>query len=200
MSKKKPVRRAPAKSTALVRRLVAPKLSRRRDTKVVLESKQQLAQIAGIPLDQGVLGEEAALGARGRVEIKLTKQEELILSMPVDPSAVLIKPTGQPYLSHPTYTQWFNRAFGRLGWAIVPKAKPRMADKTLSCPYVLYIHGKPAAFAMGRNTTRATASRPTVTPTRRRWRARCGAARSAWAWASSSGTSDGCRRSSTSTA
>jgi hypothetical protein len=106
---------------------------------------------AGFPLehDNGTLGEEAALGALGLVEIKLTDAEEAILAQPVPVTAVLIKPTGQPYLSHPSYTQWFNRAFGRLGWAIVPKAKPRMADKTISCPYILYIHGKPAAFALG---------------------------------------------------
>lgn len=131
-TKKKPARKQPG--TALVRRQVtvaAPP--------VLIDS---LAQST-------VLGEEAVLGALGLVEIKLTDLEETILSKPVNPARVLIKPTGQPYLSHPEYTKWFNDAFGRLGWAIVPKAKPRMADKTISCPYVLYIHGKPAAFALG---------------------------------------------------
>lgn len=55
--------------------------------------------------------------------------------------------------SHPAYTRWFNRAFGRLGWAIVPQSKPirTASGKKISvvCPYMLYIHGKPAAFAMG---------------------------------------------------
>ena len=95
------------------------------------------------------LGEEATLGALGLVEVKLTAAEEMVLSSPVDTSQVLMKPTGQPYLSHPTYTRWFNQAFGRLGWAIVPRSKPMRTEKSVVCPYVLYIHGQPAAFAMG---------------------------------------------------
>ena len=116
-----------------------------------------ISHFPAAPADQGVLGEEAALGALGLIEIKLTAKEEAVLARSVPVEQVLIKPTGQPYLSHPTYTKWFNDAFGRLGWAIVPRAKPRYADTTqgdsprgtISCPYVLYIHGKPAAFAMG---------------------------------------------------
>lgn len=96
-----------------------------------------------------LLGDEVALGALGVVEVKLTPAEEAVLSERVNVAAVLIKPTGQPYLSHPEYTKWFNRAFGRLGWAIAPCAKPRHDGKSITCPYLLYIHGQPAAFAMG---------------------------------------------------
>ena len=101
----------------------------------------------------GALGDDAAVGMLGQVEIKLTKQEEEILSEPVQLDDIRMKPTGQPYLSHPTYTRWFNRAFGRLGWAIVQQSKPirSVNGKKVSvvCPYMLYIHRQPAAFALG---------------------------------------------------
>lgn len=102
----------------------------------------------------GELGEEAAWGALGLVEVKLKPAEELVLAEKAPIDQVLIKPTGQAYLSHPSYTRWFNRAFGRLGWTMVLKAKPRSATDEhgkvqVVAPYVLYIHGKPAAMAFG---------------------------------------------------
>jgi len=103
----------------------------------------------------GVLGDEAAVGALGQVGVKLTDAEEAILSEPVNPRDVSFKPAKRgepptiPYLSHPVYTRWFNRAFGRLGWAIVPKSKPIKNGDVIMCPYMLYIHGQPAAFAWG---------------------------------------------------
>lgn len=95
------------------------------------------------------LTDETQLGALGLVEIKLTAQEELVLSREVSLADIRVKPSGIAYVSHPTYTRWFNEAFGRLGWAIVPRSKPMKSEKTISCAYVLYIHGQPAAFAIG---------------------------------------------------
>lgn len=151
---KKPAHRAKAKpsttSTAIARisrgaASLARSLTKRMDA---IEVKTPA------PLEaSNVLGEEAQLGALGLVEVKLTAAEEAVLSRPVNEADVLVKPTGQPYLSHPTYTKWFNEAFGRLGWSIVPRSKPmRQSDNRKTqvvCPYVLYIHGQPAAFAMG---------------------------------------------------
>jgi len=141
VSKKKKVAK---KSTALARR---PAPAPRRVTALAVKDPQ------GMLPPQGVLGDEAAVGALGQIEVKLTKDEELILSEPVDAGDVRMKPTGQPYLSHPAYTKWFNRAFGRLGWAIVPQSKPIRTVNgrkvSVVVPYMLYIHGKPAAFAMG---------------------------------------------------
>lgn len=109
---------------------------------------------APAPEGLNILGEEAQLGALGLVEVKLTEKEEEILSRAVNVDDMLIKPSGQPYLSHPIYTKWFNEAFGRLGWSIVPRSKPMRQtagpNRTqVVCPFVLYIHGQPAAFAMG---------------------------------------------------
>jgi hypothetical protein len=148
-SKHKPApRRKP--STALARRDPQAELATLRRRAAALKGLVKRAPATPAPpVSENAIGEEATLGALGLVEIKLTPEEEAVLAQPVPIDAVQIKPTGQPYLSHPAYTRWFNKAFGRLGWTIVPRAKPRLAGNTLSCPYILYIHGQPAAFAMG---------------------------------------------------
>lgn len=91
------------------------------------------------------------LGDLGLVELKLTPEEEQILNEPVDPRRVLIKPTkaATPYLPHAEYTRWFNRAFGRLGWALVPCSTAAQIGHSIQCSYLMYVHGKPVAFAVG---------------------------------------------------
>lgn len=151
-TKKAPAKR-PAKKqeTALAVRKPAPVQTLRiqvNDPERLLPAKQLVEEI-----HLGVLSEEASTGDLGLVEVKLTEAEELVLSEPVSMDDVSVKPTGQPYLSHPVYTKWFNRSFGRLGWSIVPKAKATKADTIngalVVVPYMLYIHGKPVAFAQG---------------------------------------------------
>lgn len=138
----------------MTRRRSAAKARRRPTTAIA--RRPQSAPPAAAPeasapqeTDLQVLGDEAALGALGLVEITLTPKEERVLSRPVDESRVCVKPTGQVYLPHAEYTRWFNAAFGRLGWVLVPKAKPLSNGVNVIVPYVLYIHGKPAAFAYG---------------------------------------------------
>lgn len=108
-----------------------------------------------------VLSETPSVGSHGTIELKLSKAEELELATPVDEVDVLIKPTGQPYLPHRCYTLWFNRAFGRFGWALVPRGTPvkhPIADKEdggkkgrhlVMVPYQLHVHGHPVSFAWG---------------------------------------------------
>jgi hypothetical protein len=145
-SKKTPARRKP--STAMAVRAGRPIIA----PAAVVSHQEGFTKLANIGpgLDYlNLLGEEVALGALGLVEVKLTDEEEAVLNRPVDIETILIKPTGQPYLSHPTYTHWFNAAFGRLGWSIVPRSKPRLDGPSVVCPYILYIHGQAAAFAYG---------------------------------------------------
>lgn len=103
----------------------------------------------------GQLGELATVGALGLAEIKLTAEEEKVLSEPVNPSDVMMKPRKKdgppeiPYLPHIVYTRWMNRAFGRTGWAIVPTARPMKQGNLVMVPYLLYIHGVPVAAATG---------------------------------------------------
>lgn len=102
------------------------------------------------------------LGAFGLVELKLTTKEEEVLSETVDPRKILWRarekdgPPVIPYYPHQEYTRWFNRAFGRTGWQLVPIAKPGIArseknpaQQTITQPYILHVHGKPIAFAVG---------------------------------------------------
>lgn len=101
------------------------------------------------PVDLNVLGEDATMGALGLVEVTLTDREEAVLAQAVQVTDVLVKPTGQAYLSHPSYTRWFNNAFGRTGWALVQKSKPLKSGNSIVAPYILYVHGQPVAFAYG---------------------------------------------------
>lgn len=153
-TKKKPASRAQAKpssTTTAIARIQRTASAALRTVTRRMEAFQVPSPAAVV--DVNTLGEDATLGALGLVEVKLTAKEEEILSRPVNVEDILIKPTGQPYLSHPAYTKWFNEAFGRLGWMLVPRSKPlRQVDGRkiqVVCPYILYIHGTPAAFAMG---------------------------------------------------
>lgn len=131
-AKKKPARKAARRqSTALVRTVDA------------------VPVLAPPPLEERKLHEGVLLGELGLVEIKFTPEEEKVLSEPVDPHKVLVKPNGAPYLPHAEYTRWMNRALGRGAWSLVPVGQSAIAQGTVVVPYVLFIHGKPAAFAMG---------------------------------------------------
>lgn len=109
----------------------------------------------------GQLTEHMELGALGLVEIKLTDKEELVLNRPVNVDDIRVIPDdgGVIYLPHAVYTRWFNEAFGRLGWQIVPCSKPSLQGDTVNCPYVLHIHGRPAAFAVGEQDWKPTNKR-----------------------------------------
>lgn len=107
------------------------------------------SQAEGIIDSMMMMSETPMLSLLGMQDIKLSEDEERVLSEPVNIEDLRVKPTGAVYLSHPTYTRWFNRAFGRLGWAIRPAANPRQSEKGILMPFLLYIHGKPVAFAFG---------------------------------------------------
>lgn len=112
-------------------------------------------------IDHNVLGELASVGQLGLVAPTLTAEEEAVLAEDVNAADVLVKPTGQPYLPHAKYRKWFDRALGRFGWSIVPKAKPikvplpsKKEDEVSTrhvvlVPYILLVKGLPVAFAYG---------------------------------------------------
>lgn len=96
------------------------------------------------------------LGALGLVELKLTDDEERTCNEAVNPDDVAWRaskrngPLDIPYLPHHIYTRWFNRAFGRTGWNLVPIGKPTKSDtNVVLLPYVLHVHKLPVAFAWG---------------------------------------------------
>lgn len=148
------------KSTALVRRakptlgdrLERAIFGRRVDRAIAKAVKAAAPAPAAKQLD--TLGDDPYLGDLALVEIRLTPEEEAILARPVNVDDVLVKPTGQPYLSHPAYTKWLNDAFGRFGWGLRPVAKPVASQPlegrvTVMQPFILYVHGQPVAVASG---------------------------------------------------
>jgi len=150
-TKKLPVGQAPAKKKR-AKKKAAPRVPRARAVATIAAGQAPVEQPVQKLEDPHTLTEDVILGALGLTELKLTDHEESILARPVNESDVLIKPSGQPYLSHPTYTRWFNEAFGRLGWSLVPRSKPAMQGNSVVQGYVLYIHGQPVAFAWGEQT------------------------------------------------
>jgi hypothetical protein len=144
MSKKQSKPRPRADLKALVRRLsrvesTTTAIARRDDERMITTERT----LTAVPM----------LGSLGLVELKLSAKEEAVLSRPVDQAIVRIKPTGQPYISHPDYTRWFNDAFGRTGWALVPLAMPESRQDgkrvNVQVPYMLHVHRQPVAFAVG---------------------------------------------------
>lgn len=96
------------------------------------------------------------LGALGLVELVLTAKEESVLAEPVPIEKIEWKPRVKdgppeiPYLPHHVYTGWLNRAFGRMGWSLVPIGKPvKTEEGVVLLPYVLHVHKLPVAFAWG---------------------------------------------------
>lgn len=153
---RKPVKKKTAKpSTSLARRPAPPARrpqAARMPQSLIVHDPQNLLMPE--------LTDNPVVANLGVVELKLSKAEELELATPVIEADVLIKPTGQPYLPHRCYTLWFNRAFGRLGWALVPRSKPlkvampgkdgnETGKHLVMVPYELFVHGQPVAFAWG---------------------------------------------------
>lgn len=137
-------------------RVPKKKLVAKRPANKRVETTSPIEQLERVSLaTRTLLAEQVEIGELGMVEVKLTDLEERVLDEPAPVDEILIKPTGQIYLSHPTYARWFNRAFGRLGWGLQPCAMPKATPSddgkrvTVVQPYVLYIHGKPCRFAYG---------------------------------------------------
>lgn len=143
MAKKKKPARKPAKTVALVRR------AKRVEVLPPAPSPQTNGYIVAA---DGSL----QLGALGLVELTLTAAEEKVLSERVNPDDVQWRPSRKdgpadiPYLPHHVYTSWLCRAFGRMGWNLVPVGKPvKTEQNVVLLPYVLHVHKTPVAFAWG---------------------------------------------------
>lgn len=125
------------------KQLEAPKAS-----EVVTTAAADLTDQARELVERAV-GDNIMLGDFGLVDLVLTPAEEEALSAPMNVEEVRIKPTGEVYLPHTSYTRKLCRAFGRTGWQLVPAAKPQIGNGTVVVPYRLHIHGKAVAFGFG---------------------------------------------------
>lgn len=145
-------RTAKRPTTALVRRRPAPvtrpMLPARRPSKTELTLEQHVRRLESLS-STTALDDSIQLGDYGLTEITLTGEEEEVLAAPIGMQDIRVKPTGQVYLPHIVYTRWLNRAFGRTGWALRPASKPLLNNNTVVVPYILLVHGKPVAFALG---------------------------------------------------
>lgn len=139
---KKPVRRAPAKTHA--RKSVAL-VKAKPAVPAVVEAQLMSPQYEGRIVTDGF-----RLDALGLVELKATKAEEKVLAREPAVIDVMVLPNnGAPYLPHPVLTFWLNEAFGRGAWVLAAVGKPAIIENVVSCPYILYVHGRPVAFAHG---------------------------------------------------
>lgn len=88
----------------------------------------------------------------------LDEKSEAVLSEPLDPAQVQIRPDGLVYLPWTWYADRLNRAFGRLGWGLVPQSGPmtkEMGDMTLVIwGHWLVVRGVPVGFEMGETAYR----------------------------------------------
>lgn len=132
--------------------------TRRRPSVRVQSVKQRLATTATTtalvkravdPLVQVPLGDSPTSGILGVTASRFSKAEEAVMKRPVDPTRILVLPTGEPYLSHIDYTRWNNDAFGMGMWMLVPVSKPVKTDTGIGCHYHLYVRGIPRAWALG---------------------------------------------------
>jgi hypothetical protein len=142
--KKSAKKKATAASTALVRQ-AAPSFS-------LIDPKGLMPQpplSVSRQIGQGI----SLLGELGLVEGKFTKDEIAVINRPIDEGRIKWKPGKKgpdiPYLSHIDYTRWFNEAFGHGAWNLVPSDLPKLTKGTVSREYVLFVHGRPIAFAVG---------------------------------------------------
>lgn len=139
------------KTTALAKTAPAKKTTTK--TAPLTVRAESPAVTAPPPQGLKIQGDAIELGALGLVELKLSDQEEQVLSEPVKEADVRVKPNGAVYLPHYAYTRWLNRAFGRLGWALLPASAPKEVvsgkKRQVVQYYVLHVHKMPVAFAAG---------------------------------------------------
>ena len=90
--------------------------------------------------------------------LTLDEKAEAVLSEPLDPNDVQIRPDGLVYLSWTWYAEKLNRAFGRLQWGLVPQSGPQSKDMGSAVLVVwghwLIVRGIPVGYEIGETAYR----------------------------------------------
>lgn len=83
-------------------------------------------------------------------QFALTEEQEAILNEPTPANEVDIKPDGTVYVSHEYYVRLLNRAFGRMGWTMVPGSPltARPGTEEYYQRWVLFVGGVYASEAL----------------------------------------------------
>ncbi|OAA53805.1 mitochondrial genome maintenance protein mgm101 [Niveomyces insectorum RCEF 264] len=77
------------------------------------------------------------------------REAAAILSAPIDPQDIEIKPDGIIYLPEIKYRRILSAAFGPGGWGLAPRGALRVGEKVVSREYALVVHGRFVAEARG---------------------------------------------------
>ncbi|KAA8898948.1 mitochondrial genome maintenance MGM101-domain-containing protein [Sphaerosporella brunnea] len=77
------------------------------------------------------------------------KEVSDILTAPVDPEDVEIKPDGIIYLPEIKYRRILNKAFGPGGWGLAPRGESIVTEKLVTREYALVCHGRLVSIARG---------------------------------------------------
>ena len=80
--------------------------------------------------------------------IEITEVQKKILFAPVKDEDVEVRPDGLVYLPWMAYVERLRDAFG-IGWAIIPRAMPKLEGGSMYWAFYLMIQGKLAGFAIG---------------------------------------------------
>lgn len=89
----------------------------------------------------------------------LDDNAQTVLAEPLDEKDVKIRPDGLVYLPWTWYAERLNRAFGRLGWGLIPQSAPISKDMGGNMVLVVWGHwlvvrGVPVGFEMGETAYR----------------------------------------------
>jgi hypothetical protein len=83
----------------------------------------------------------------------LDEKAEAVLNEPIKPEEVSIRPDGLVYLPWTWYADRLNRAFGRLGWGLVPQSGPMKQDMGNNILVVwghwMVVRGIPVGYEIG---------------------------------------------------
>lgn len=80
---------------------------------------------------------------------ELSEEQKKVLTEKIKDSDVYIKPDGLIYLTWTKYADRLNRAFGNMGWVMVPEGMPRIMNNLVIWGFHLVIKGNYVSTAFG---------------------------------------------------
>lgn len=82
----------------------------------------------------------------------VTAEQFKVLMEPIPEQDIEVKPDGVIYLPEIKYRRRLNEAFGPMGWGLVPRSEPTLANGIATREYALIVGGRFVAQAQGENT------------------------------------------------
>lgn len=101
-----------------------------------------------VATSQDATGDDMFLGISST---PVTDTQAAILSSPVSPDDIEVRPDGQIYYPEMKYRTLLNKAFGPAGWGMRPMASPIVKDGLVMQTWALYIGGRFISVATGEN-------------------------------------------------